>query len=393
MVRQSITESLFLFRNKLILLIGKRITMKKVCSLITMLCLFLLATAQTTVPDVFLPKYIRSVMNKAGIWQINHPKHAQNDWTNGAFYAGLFAAWETTKSPELYRAMIAMGEDSTQWRPGRRWYHADDIAISQTYIDLYRTGKKRKMIQPTIDTLKILFEREYPYQGIEVVKWWWCDALFMAPPTLVKLGKTLKDPSYFKYNDQYFKECYHLLYNKDEKLFARDLGYVIKNDGKDRWEANGKRIFWSRGNGWVMGGLVRVLKELPKKYPERPFYEQLFKEMAERVVSLQQADGLWRASLLDPESYPGGEVSGSGFFCYALAWGVNNGLLKGETYKEAVRKAWVGLNNCVNEEGRVGWVQPIGADPRKNFTEESWEVYGTGAFLLAGSEIIKMEGD
>ncbi|KAA6315188.1 Beta-galactosidase, partial [termite gut metagenome] len=184
---------------------------------------------------------------------------------------------------------------------------------------------------------------------------------------------------------------YDLLYNKDEHLFARDLNYVIKNNGNDRYEANGKKIFWSRGNGWVMGGLVRILKELPANYPERPFYEKLYKEMAAKIKSLQQADGLWRASLLDPDSYPGGEVSGSGFFCYALAWGINNGLLEKDAYLPAVEKAWIALNTCVNHEGRIGWVQPIGADPRKDFNADSWEVYGTGAFLLAGSEVIKIE--
>lgn len=363
--------------------------MKKVLFFIGGILLFLSGNTRKTDP-VFNPETIRQTMNKVAEWQIKNPRHAQNDWTNGAFYAGMFAAWETTKSQTIYDAMMVMGNDSTGWQPYRRWYHADDIAISQTYIDLYRIEKRQEMIQPTIDTLAILFENPYPYRGIQVIKWWWCDALFMAPPTLAKLGTTLNDPIYYQYNDQYFKECYDLLYNKDEKLFARDLNYVIKGDSTDRWEANGQRIFWSRGNGWVMGGLARLLEELPKDYPERPFYEQLFKEMAERILLLQQEDGLWRASLLDPDSYPGGEVSGSGFFCYAFAWGVNNGLLDSKTYKPAIEKCWIALNNCVNEEGRVGWVQPIGADPRKNFDENSWEVYGSGAFLLAGSEVIKL---
>ena len=113
--------------------------------------------------------------------------------------------------------------------------------------------------------------------------------------------------------------------------------------------------------------------------------------MAARIVSLQQSDGLWRASLLDPAAYPGGEASGSGFFCYALAWGVNNGLLDKETYLPVVVKAWEGMNSLIQPDGRVGWVQPIGADPKKNFSAESWEVYGTGAFLLAGSEVIKLK--
>ncbi len=361
---------------------------KNILLLLSFLC-FLPSYSQEE-ERVFDQKYIKDVMHKTTMWQLKHRKHALNDWTNGAFYAGVFAAWETTQSKDIYKALMAMGEDSLQWKPGNRWFHADDIAISQTFIDLYRIEKKQSMIQPTIEAANKLINKPYPVKGIEVIKWWWCDALFMAPPTLVKLSNETKNSSYMRYSDQYFKECVDLLYNEEERLFARDLNYVVKKDGKDRIEANGKKIFWSRGNGWVMGGLVRILEELPIDYANRPFYENLFKQMAARVLSLQQADGLWRASLLDPDSYPGGEVSGSAFFCYAMAWGINNGFLDGTTYRPAVEKAWIGLNKCVNNESRIGWVQPVGSDPRKNFNEDSWEVYGTGAFLLAGSEVIKM---
>ncbi|MDR2473332.1 MAG: glycoside hydrolase family 88 protein [Tannerella sp.] len=345
------------------------------------------------VSKCFDAKYIKTVMNKAAEWQIAHPKHSQKDWTNGAFYAGMFAAWETTKSDAIYNAMHAMAADSNKWRLARRWYHADDHVIAQTYIDLYRESAKKEpvMLQAITDTMRKFLIEPYPVRGIEIIKWWWCDALFMGPPTMVKLSMTTGDKSFMKYSDVCYHECYDLLYNKEEHLFARDLNYVIKGDSKDRFENNGKRIFWSRGNGWVLGGLVRILKELPADYPERPFYETVYKEMCAKIVDIQQADGLWRASLLDPEAYPGGEVSGSGFFCYSLAWGVNNGLLDAATYAPAAKKAWAGLNRCVAEDGRVGWVQPIGADPRKNFGADSWEVYGTGAFLLAGSEIIKMK--
>ncbi|MDR2037204.1 MAG: glycoside hydrolase family 88 protein [Bacteroidales bacterium] len=340
---------------------------------------------------MFGKKYIRETVLKVTEWQLKYPKHDPRSWTNGAFYAGVFAAWETTKSKSIYQALLDMGE-RTEWKPGRFYWHADHIAICQAYIDLYRQEKKQEMIQPTIDTIQLFMNNPYPDRGkIEIIKWWWCDALFMAPPVLVKLGVTTGDDEYFRKTDEYFKECYDLLYNKEECLFARDLNYVIRKDGKGRFEANGKKIFWSRGNGWVMGGLARILDELPKDYPQRSFYETLFKEIAAKIASIQQSDGLWRASLLDPDSYPGGEVSGSGFFCYALAWGINNKLLDKATYLPVVRKAWIALNGCVNEEGRIGWVQPVGADPRKNFNADSWEVYGTGAFLLAASEVIKLK--
>ena len=342
--------------------------------------------------DVDTPneKNIKSVMLKVAEWQLAHPKHDPRAWTNGAFYAGLFAAWETTRSASLYQSLLNIC-NSIDWTPSR-WYHADDVAVCQTFIDLYRKEKRQAMIQPTIDTLSLLLTKPYPESDeVKVCTWWWCDALFMAPPALVKLGVTTGNQEFLQKNDKLFRECFDLLYNKEEHLFARDNRYLANNSGNDMRESNGKRIFWSRGNGWVMGGLTRILKELPQDYPQRPFYENLFREMAAKIISIQQPDGLWRSSLLDPDAYPGGEVSGSGFYCYALAWGINNNLLDRATFLPSVRKAWAGLNKCVNEEGRVGWVQPVGQDPRLNYNADSWEVYGTGAFLLAGSEVIKLK--
>ena len=124
-------------------------------------------------------------------------------------------------------------------------------------------------------------------------------------------------------------------------------------------------------------------------HPDRPRFEQLFKDMAAKILTCQQPDGLWRASLLDPDSYPLKETSGSGFYTYALAWGVNQGLLDRAKFEPAVRKAWAALIGCVDADGKLTHVQPIGADPKK-FAEDSTEVYGVGAFLLAGSEVYRM---
>jgi len=247
------------------------------------------------------------------------------------------------------------------------------------------------MIQPFIDTLKIFgtsVNREVVNHGIT---WWWCDALFMGPPALLKLGTTLNDSTYLFMNDTLFKQTFDLLYNKEQHLFARDAGYLWTGTSSDRKEKNGKPVFWGRGNGWVMGGLVKVLSEMPVSHPGRNFYINLFKEMAEKLVTVQLQDGFWRTSLLDPDSYPGGESSGTGFYCYALAWGINQGILDKPTFLPVVKKAWVGLCKSQKEDGMIGWVQPIGADPQKNFSPDSWEVYGTGAFLSAGSEIIKLK--
>lgn len=364
--------------------------MKKHLSISLLLILAFSVGLQAQKADIFNKNNIKARMLKVADWQLKNPKHDLFDWTNGAFYAGVFAAYETTKSPQIMQALMEMGEKNN-WQIGRRFDHADDIAISQTYIDLYRLKKDRKMIQPTIDAIekiKTQPSREVQKHGII---WWWCDAIFMAPPTLAKLGKTLNDKSYYDLNDKYFQETYDRLYDKQDHLFFRDAGYLINEKGEGKREANGQKIFWSRGNGWVTGGLVRLLKELPKNHPKRAFYENLYKEMMDKVLSLQQPDGLWRSSLLDPDSYPGGEASGSGFYIYSMAWGVSNKFLDKNKYLPAIKKGWTGLNSLVQEDGKVGWTQPIGADPRRNFNADSWEVYGAGAYLLAGSEVIKLK--
>jgi unsaturated rhamnogalacturonyl hydrolase len=346
-------------------------------------------TAAAQTDEVFKKKFIRDRMLKVADWQLKNPLHEPNDWTNGAFYAGIFAAYRTTRSPVIMSALLELGA-KTGWKPGRRFDHADDIVINQTYIDVYRLKKDRTMLQPTIDVAKRLGSEKSVEAEKHGITWWWCDALFMAPPTLAKLSRTTGEKSYLALNDKLFQETYDLLYDKEEHLFARDAGYLINTKGEGKREANGKKIFWSRGNGWVMGGLARLMSELPKNYPKYNFYKELYIQMAERIITLQQADGLWRSSLLDPGSYPGGEASGTGFYAYALAWGINNKILDKKKYLPVVKKAWTGLNTLVHADGKVGWTQPIGADPRKNFTAESWEVYGAGAYLLAGSEVIKL---
>jgi rhamnogalacturonyl hydrolase YesR len=138
-----------------------------------------------------------------------------------------------------------------------------------------------------------------------------------------------------------------------------------------------------------MGGLVRMLENMPKNYPAKPRFETLYRDMAAKIIQLQQPDGTWHASLLDPEAYPVKETSGTGFYCYALAWGINHKLLKKAEYLPSVLKAWAALSACVHPDGKLGNVQHIGAKP-ESVTADDTESYGVGAFLLAGSELRKI---
>ena len=333
---------------------------------------------------------IREVMKAVADWQIaNFSKviHHPLNWTNGALYTGMHA-WSVIADTNKYRKWLFNIGDKYKWQPGFRMYHADEFVVLQTWIDQYREINDDKILAPSIartdwiighpskSSLKL--SEKGPHD-----RWWWCDALFMAPPVYARLTSITGDKKYMKFMHKEYQATYDYLYDKEEHLFYRDDRYF------DLQEANGKKIFWGRGNGWVMGGLVSILKELPEKSKYRLFYEELFKEMVIKATSLQDKNGYWHASLLDPESYPNPETSSSGFITYALAYGINSGMLEKEKYLPVIDKAWGALVKAVFPDGKLGWVQPIGADPKK-VNRNMTEVYGVGAFLLAGSEVIKL---
>ncbi len=332
---------------------------------------------------------ILTAMERVGVWQIANPgKHPTTDWTQGALYAGIMSLDKISTSPRFREAMIRIGE-TNEWKLGPRKYHADDHAVGQTYVELWQRTHDDKMIAVTRAGFDFILAnpREFPtlefkQKGVGDL-WSWCDSLFMAPPAWVRLAAATGDKRYYNFAITNWWRTSDYLYDTNEHLFFRDSTYFTKR------EANGAKVFWSRGNGWVMGGLVRTMQFIPKDSPDRARFETQFKEMAEKVLSVQQADGLWRASLLDAENFPWQETSGSGFYTYALAWGVNEGLLDRAKFEPAVRKAWTALVDCVTPEGRLTHVQPIGADPR-HFDENATEVYGVGAFLLAGSEVWRL---
>jgi rhamnogalacturonyl hydrolase YesR len=334
---------------------------------------------------------VLAVMERAADWQLAHPSAWKADeWHNGALYTGVMALAGLSASPRFHDAMRAVGEKQ-QWKLGPRPYHADDHCIGQLYAELALQHHEAKLIAPMRASFDfILAHRKDNNLEFDVKKnpdrldrWSWCDALFMAPPAWLRLWSATGDRRYLDFAVEQWWVTSDFLYDKAEHLYARDSSILPKR------EKNGAKIFWSRGNGWVMGGIVRMLQLLPADHPARPRFEQQFREMAAKVLTCQQADGLWRASLLDPASFPMQETSGSGFYCYALAWGVNTGLLPRETYLPAVLRTWTALTGFVQPDGKLTHVQPVGFTP-VTFDENHTEPYGVGSFLLAGSEIYRL---
>jgi len=346
--------------------------------------------------DAIEPDALKTVLKAVADWQVKTPlTHHTADWTNAALYAGM-VDWAGIADNDSYYEWLKEKGARNNWtyyiqeNPLRR-YHADDYCVGQMYIELYRKYGDRKMISslrayldqilkdPAKGDLKFVNTNKY----WSTQRWSWCDALFMGPTVWAKMSNVTKKRKYLDFMYREYRATTDYLYDKDENLYFRDSNYFNRN------EANGAKIFWGRGNGWVFAGLPIIIRELPPKYDQKDYFIVIYKAMAARLISLQQPDGSWHASLLDPASYPNPEMSATAFFVFGLAWGIDNGYLDKSAYLPAVVKGWKSMVRSVWPDGKVGFIQPIGADP-KAVTREMTEVYGVGGFLMAGTQLYKM---
>ncbi|MEY3898067.1 MAG: Unsaturated rhamnogalacturonyl hydrolase YteR [Verrucomicrobiota bacterium] len=340
---------------------------------------------------------ITAALKRSADWQLANPSGTEiRDWIIAPLYDGLLRTASATGDAKYLAAVLRMGTQSG-WTSSNRIYHADDHAVGHAWLDVYQMNPSRKeRLAPMRDRLSHVIAHPVTEplahgtkpktKGVTVSdRWTWCDALYMAPPTLARLFTATGDRKYLQFLDREFQFTYDHLYDPAEKLFFRDATFFNKKT------PNGSKTFWSRGNGWVYGGLCLTLEHLPPDHPKRAFYETLFKEMTTAILAAQQPDGLWHPSLLDPREIDAGETSGSGFFTFGLAWGVNHGLLDRAVHLPAITRAWTGLMTRVTPDGLVGYVQPVGAAP-DHLEAGDTQDYGTGAFLMAGSEILRLLG-
>ncbi len=330
------------------------------------------------------PKAIDAAMKKVADWQLAAAEPSFNkQWTFAALYDGLLAASRTTGDTKYRDAVLRFAERSGWTLLDARFPHADDQALGQAYLDLYLEDQQDRQPVRMADTKSIMDRLVVRQDDPNKLLWWWCDALFMSPPVLLRMYEITHDRKYLDYMDHEWWLTSGSLYDQQEHLYFRDSRYFTQK------QANGKPIFWSRGNGWVMGALVNVLRLMPADYPTRPKYVAQFKEMAKKLASIQSEDGLWRSGLLDASSYDLPEVSGSAFFTFGIAYGINEKILDRKTYLPVVRRSWKGMLSHVYADGRLGSIQPIDGQPGK-FKPSASYVYGVGGFLLAGDEMHRL---
>ncbi|RPI46498.1 MAG: hypothetical protein EHM46_00490, partial [Bacteroidetes bacterium] len=348
--------------------------------------------------DPFTREGILELMHRVADWQLANPlphgsyRRNQLDWLYGAFYTGLMRLYQVTGEERYADEMINVGEQ-TLWQPLDDIFHADRLTITDVWADLFSERGKPEYIDRARWAMDIHLARNYReltdvrFDGSPAAfEWWtWCDALYMAPPSMISMSRVTGDRRYLEYADTQWWKTSEYLYSPGDSLYFRDDRYF------DERSENGTKIFWGRGNGWVIAGLARLLEDMPAGYENRGKFEQQYREMAHKLLRIQDEDGLWRVSLVDPGYLDMGESSGSAFFTFALAWGINNGLLD-KSIRPDVERAWKALTDNVNRWGRLGYVQQVAGSPYP-FFDHQWQVYASGAYLFAGCEMLKLLGE
>lgn len=338
-----------------------------------------LMTKKHADPTAVMPYYSRKKVYESNIW------------TRAVYYEGLMALYAVHPDNRYYDYAVRWA-DFHKWgmrRDDTTTRNADNYCCSQTYIDLYRLEPRPERIRKTIALCDMLVNTP------QVEDWTWIDAIQMGMPVLVKLG-TLKG------DERYYEKAYEMytwsrnklaggLYNEKEGLWWRDKDFVPPYK-----EPNGEDCYWSRGNGWVVAALVRVLQELPKDAPHRDLYIRDLKAMLKAAKECQRKDGYWNVSLHDASNYGGKEVTGTSLFIYGMAWAINQGLVDRAEYLPCVTKAWNAMaTEAVHPNGFLGYVQGTGKEPKDGQpvaydSKPDFEDYGVGCFLLAGSEVYKL---
>lgn len=322
---------------------------------------------------------------------VNNRIWPSNIWTRAVYYEGLMALYSIYPHDDYYRYAYDWAEYHN-WglRNGNTTRNADDQCCGQVYLELYDICPKPEILKNIKSNINMVVNTP------QVNDWWWIDAIQMAMPIYAKLGCLTNDDKYF--NKMWEMYSYtrnnhggNGMYNESDGLWWRDHDFDPPYK-----EPNGEDCYWSRGNGWVYAALVRVMNTIPQDEKHYKDYLNDFINMSKALKKCQRKDGFWNVSLHDESNYGGKETSGTSLFVYGMVWGIRKGYLNKEEYMPIVIKAWNSLvKDCVHDNGFLGYVQGTGKEPKSsqpvNYdSKPDFEDYGTGCFLLAGSEIYKL---
>ncbi len=209
----------------------------------------------------------------------------------------------------------------------------------------------------------------------------WVDTLCMACPLLSALGGMEQKPEYI--GDAATQIIVHAGHVQDEKT---GLMYHMWD-----WQtAKHSDGFWGRGNGWVLMSLAETMEVMNRRDPKFKALEAIARKLVRGLEATVDRDGLWHTVLDDSASYP--ECSATAMVSYGLLKLVRLRILPAR-YKGVALKSWRAISDRYIKDGVVTGVSagtgPRGLDSYRKIAVGA-ETWGTGAYLLAASEVERL---
>ena len=289
-------------------------------------CLVLMSASAGAAPTKE-SKQVRDIITKVNDhWQATNSPETRAFWDNAAYHTGNMEAYFLMGN-DAWRDYSERWAEHNEWKGAKsndrsKWKYnygetdehvlfGDWQICFQTYADLYRLLPDDKRLRRAKEVME--YEMSTPQNDY----WWWADGLYMVMPVMTKLHNLTGNAKYLDKLYEYVLYSDSIMLDPETGLYYRDAKYVYPKHKS----ANGKKDFWARGDGWVLAGLAKVLKDLPAEYKHRQFFVDKYVKLADAVVASQQPVGYWSRSMLDEAHAPGQETSGTAFFTYGLLWG------------------------------------------------------------------------
>jgi unsaturated rhamnogalacturonyl hydrolase len=320
------------------------------------------------------------------------------NWGEGVQFIGVMKVYERTKDARYadyaekwtdqflrrdINELLNTGDKARGKRPGYCGHWSPGSAI----LYLYQARKKPEHLQLAEQVASFIrngAERS-PEGGLG--HWTgshqlWVDTLYMACPLLAGLGKLKRRPELI--DDAAQQILIYARHLQDDKT---GLFYHMWD-----WQTSERSpSLWGRGNGWVLMSMADTMEALDRRRKSYADLKRIAERMAAGLHPAQDGEGMWHTVLDDPASYP--ESSATSMFCYSLLKLIRLKVLDGTAHLDMALKAWKAVNERYVKDGTVTGVSagtgPGGSEQYKKIPLGT-QTWGTGSYLMAGSEINRL---
>lgn len=307
----------------------------------------------------------------------------------------------------VYESLVAPDGAIAGFR--REDYNLDQINPGRLLFDLGRERGDPRYAR-AIDTLRAQLEAQprcvsggFWHKGLYPNQMW-LDGLYMAEPFYLRSALEGGDAEAVADVLLQFRLAESVCRDEATGL----LHHAWDESRRQAWAdpASGKSPnFWGRAMGWLAMALVDCLALLPPGHQGAEALNGALRRLLTALLRFADPEtGLWW-QIVDKGSSPGNylEISASSMFIYALARGLNLGLLSGEAFGSAAAKAWTSLvKGFVTRDekglfslGGICAVAGLGGSP---YRDGSYRYYlsepvvsddfkGVGPFILAALEM------